>query len=121
MLIQDSKLIKGLREFKLIILHLIISALIWQLPPAFISSKYYAIFNVVTIDIRLIFIIIINFLIILTRIKYSQINGTIPLKYKRADFLEIKIHKLKQFDKGEKLEMTWETLGKGLEHLKKND
>jgi len=52
--------------------------------------------------------------------KELQIGESISIKYKRDTFYRIKVFKLLQSQKNEKLEMTWETFGKGLENLKLN-
>ncbi len=107
---QNSKIVRFLKTYKiiLILLHSIISYLIWQVSGTF------------SIEIKLALIFVINILILLTRIKESQIGNAICLKSKKVgtEFLEFEVHKLKQLNPNEKLKLTWETLGKGLENLR---
>jgi hypoxanthine phosphoribosyltransferase len=104
-LIQSPKIITAIKRFKLIIIHIIISLLLLQLSEAF------------TVIVRLSLILGINFLIMLTWIKDSQVNGIKYITRKDNPNLKIGIYKLKWKNKNDKLMLTWETFGKGIEML----
>lgn len=106
--VRTPQFIVALKALKLIIIHVVISLLILQLGQSF------------SLQIRLLLIVLVNFLIWLTWVRDSQIKrfGAITLKSKRFSFYSFEVNKLKQTGE-EKLELTWETVGKGLEHLVK--
>ncbi|MBN1350409.1 hypothetical protein JXJ21_13425 [candidate division KSB1 bacterium] len=112
--ITDRRIIAILNKLKVIFLHIIISCLVWHYGKNYTIIKPLDIFDI-TIDLRIFFIIFLNVMIWITRLKYSQINGE---KYiSGRDESELQIYRLKLDSKRRKLKLSWETFGRGIELL----
>lgn len=106
-------------NIKLILLHLFISYLILYFGTSYNIAKLID-NGQLSLDIKLLtFLLTINILVWFTRMKDSQISLPILIQPKRAGRPKFEIYKLKNPSSNEKLELTWETFGKGVENVSK--
>ena len=113
---SNSELFQFIRKIRILILHLIITYIIFYFAKNYTNIEPLSIFDI-NVDYRIIFLITINIIVWLTRIKYSQINGSKYIKRKQKIDPDIEIRKLKLENNRKKVKMSWETFGKGLEEL----